>query len=119
MHPHTQAIVAATAYAFITGRKVAGVHDHQSGRDLLIAAEVRAGRLQGMDGDRASRFSATPSEIHDAADNAFISLEIDGDDARGYDRGSASHYSLKVTEPIVQLYDHSASAWLAFTIQAA
>lgn len=98
-------------------RKVAGVHDHDSGRDLRIAAEVRGDRLQGKDGDRSSKFSGTPSEIYDAADNAFVSMEIDGLKARGFDRASSSHYSLTVTDQVVQLYDHSASAWFAFSIQ--
>lgn len=119
MRPHTRALIAASAHAYMFGRKVAGVHDHNSGQDLRIAAEVRGDRLQGNDGDRSAQFRGTPSEIYDAADNAFVSLEIDGHKAHGFDRGSSSHYSLTVTDQVVQLYDHSASAWFAFTIQVA
>lgn len=117
MLPHTRAIIAATAHAFMFGHKVAGVHDHESGRDLLIAAEVRGDRIQGRDGDRSSTFSGTRSEIHDAAENAFVSLEIDGRNARGFDRASSSHYALTVTDQVVQLYDYAAGAWFAFSIQ--
>lgn len=119
MSPHTRAMVAAAAHAFMFGRKIAGVHDHESGRDLRIAAEARGDKLQGMDGDRSSKFVGTPFELYDTADNAFVSLEIDGLNAQGYDRGSSSHYSLTVTDQVVQLYDHSASAWFAFSIQVA
>jgi hypothetical protein len=35
----------------------------------------------------------------------------------GFDRASSSHYSLTVTDQVVQLYDHSAGAWFAFSIQ--
>jgi hypothetical protein len=34
----------------------------------------------------------------------------------GFDRASSSHYST-VTDQVVQLYDHSAGAWFAFSIQ--
>ncbi len=119
MSPHTRAMVAAAAHAFICGRKVAGVHDHQTGQDLQIAAEAREGRLQGFDGDRSAKFGGTLPELYDAGDDAFVSLEIDGATAQGYDRRSASHYSLTVTDEIVQLFDHSVGAWFAFSIQTA
>ena len=118
MSPHTRAMVAASAHAFIFGKKVAGVHDHAAGRDLRIAAEVRGGRLMGLDGDRSARFSGALPELYDGGDDAFVSLEIDGASARGYDRGSFSHYELIAAEQMVQLYDHSAGAWFAFSIQA-
>ena len=117
MSPHIRAMVAAAAHAFMFGKKIAGVHDHETGRDLRIAAEVHGDRLQGLDGDRAAKFSGTQSELYDAGDDAFVSLEIDGLKAQGYDRSSSSHYSLSVTDQVVQLYDHAASAWFAFSIQ--
>lgn len=119
MSPHIRALVAAAVHAFMFGKKVAGVHDHTSGRDLQIAAEVRGDRLQGFDGDRQAKFNGTPSELYDAGDKAFISLEIDGLSAAGYDRQSSSHYSLSVTDQIVQLYDHAEASWFAFSIQVA
>ena len=118
MSPHTRAMVAASAHAFIFGRKVAGIHDHAVGRDLQIAAEVRGGRLMGFDGDRSARFSGTLPELYDSGDDAFVSLELDGASARGYDRGSSSHYELTVADQMVQLYDHAAGAWFAFSIQS-
>ncbi|HEX7750923.1 MAG TPA: hypothetical protein VF440_00830 [Novosphingobium sp.] len=117
MPPHTRALIAAAAYAFIVGKRVAGVHDHAVGQDLSIAAEARGNRLQGFDGDRSAKFGGTLPELHDAGDGAFISLEIDGLTARGYDRRSSSHYDLTVTGEVVQLYDHPAGAWFAFSIQ--
>jgi hypothetical protein len=119
MLPHTRALIAASAHAFMFGYKVAGVHDHDSGRDLLIAVEVRGNRLQGRDGDRTSSFSGTSSEIHDSGDDAFISIKIEGENASGFDRATSSHYTLTATSQIVQLYDHSESAWYAFSIQVA
>jgi len=110
-------MVAAAAHAFIFGKKVAGVHDHETGEDLQIAAEARGDRLQGFDGDRSAKFSGTLPELYDAGDDAFVSLKIDGLTAQGYDRRSSSHYSLTVTDQVVQLYDHAASAWFAFSIQ--
>lgn len=119
MVPHTRAMVAAAAYAFITGRKVAGIYDHSAGKHLRIAAEARGEHLQGFDGDRSVRFGGTLPELYDAGEKAFISLEIDGTTARGYDRGSSSPYSITVTDRVVQTYDHSQSAWFAFDVQVA
>lgn len=119
MLPHTRAIVAAAAYAFIFNRKVAGVHDHAEGRDLQIAAEARGEHLQAFDGDRAAAFGGNLPELYDAGDKAFVSLAIDGMTAQGYDRNSSSHYSLTVTDEVVQLYDHDPEAWFDFSIQVA
>jgi hypothetical protein len=119
MLPHTRAMVSAAAYAFITGKKVAGVYDHSAGIYLRIAAESRGEHLQGFDGDRSARFGGTLPELYDAGDKAFISLEIDGMTARGYDRSSSSPYSITVTDQLVQTYDHSQSTWFAFDIQVA
>jgi hypothetical protein len=110
-------MVAAAAYAFIVGKKVAGIYDHASGRELRIAAECRGDQLQGFDGDRAVKFGGTLPELYDAGDKTFVSLEIDGAKARGYDRSSSSFYEAQVTDRLVQLYDHSQSAWFAFDIQ--
>jgi len=117
MVPHTRAMVAAAAYAFIAGKKVAGVHDHASGRDLRIAAECRGDRLQGFDGDRSVKFGGTLPEIYDAGDKTFVSFEIDGTKVQGFDRGSSGAYAAQVTDQLVQLYDHSQSTWFAFGIQ--
>jgi hypothetical protein len=112
-------MVAASAHAFIVGKRVAGVHDHETGQDLQVAAEARGTRLQGFDGDRAAKFGGTLPDLYDAGDKAFVSLDIDGVRAQGYDRGSSSHYSLTVTDEQVQLYDHEPGAWFAFSIQVA
>lgn len=119
MSPHTRAMVAAAAHAFIVHKKVAGIYDHSAGRHLRIAAEARGDQLQGFDGDRSVRFGGSLPELYDAGDKAFVSLEIDGMSAKGYDRRSSSHYSVTVSDRLVQLYDHSQSTWFAFDIQVA
>jgi hypothetical protein len=119
MSPHTRAMVAAAAHAFIIGKKVAGVYDHAAGRHLRIAAEARGEHLQGFDGDRSAKFGGTLPELYDAPDKAFVSLEIDGTTAKGYDRSSSGAFSVTVTDRQVQLYDHGQSAWFAFDVQVA
>lgn len=119
MLPHIRAMIAASAYALITQKKVAGIYDHAAGRHLRIAAEARGEHLQGFDGDRSAKFGGTLPELYDAADKIFVSIEIDGTTAKGYDRGSSTHYSVTVTDHAVQLYDHSQSAWFAFDVQIA
>ncbi|WP_454882942.1 hypothetical protein [Sphingomonas oryzagri] len=117
MHPHTRALVAASAHAVVNGRKIVGVYDHAAGRYLRIAAECRGQRLQGVDGDRPAMFGGTLPEIFDDGDKMFISLQVDGTTARGYDRGSSSAYVAEIGDRLVQLYDHGAQAWFAFDIQ--
>ena len=112
-------MAAAAAHAFMTGNKVAGVYDHVAGRHLRIAAEARGEHLQGFDGDRAAKFGGTLPELYDAGDKAFVSLEIDGMTAQGYDRGSSSAYTITATDRQVQLYDHGLSRWFAFDVQVA
>lgn len=119
MSPHSRAMIAASAHAFISGRKVAGLYDHAARRHLRIAAESRGKYLQGFDGDRSVRFGGALPEIYDAGDETFFSIEIDGATAKGYDRGSSTHYSITVTDRLVQLYDHGRSAWFTFDVQVA
>lgn len=119
MEPHTRAIIAAAAFAFITGKKAAGLYDHSAGSDRRIAAECRGDQLQGYDGDRGVRFGGTLPEIYDAGDDAFVSLEMDGTTAKAYDRRSSSFCSASVTDGLVQVYDHSQNAWFAYDIQDA
>lgn len=117
MHPHTRAMAAAAAYAFSTGKTVAGLYDHAAGQHRRIAAEARGEHLQGFDGDRSAKFGGTLPEIYDAKDKAYVSLIVDGMRASGYDRASAGHYSVQVSDGQVQVYDHGAGAWFAFDVQ--
>ena len=118
MQPHTRALVAASAYAVISGKTVAGLFDHTAHEQLQIAAECRGNRLQGADGTRSVAFGGTLPELYDDGDKAFISLEADGSEARGYDRGSGSHYVARVSDRLIQVYDHSQGAWFAFEVLA-
>jgi len=118
MLPHTRAMVAAAAHAFISGKTVAGVHDHATGQDLQIAAQARDDRLQGFDEARSAKFGGRLPELFDAGESAYVSIEIDGQTAQGYDRGSQGHYSLTMTGQVVQIYDHSAATWFAYSIQS-
>lgn len=114
MHNHTRAMIAACAYAVITGRTVAGLYDHTAAAHLDIAAQARDGRVQGADGHRPARFGGTLPEIFDAADKAWISLEIEGRKARGYDRGTQEHCAVEVAGAVANVYDYAAAAWFAF-----
>ena len=119
MQPHTRAMIAAAAYAYTSGQKVAGLHDHASGRDLQIAAEARGGQLQGYDGDRGTQFGGALPELFDAGEQAYVSLEINGSEASGYDRRSSNAYTAQVSAGRVQLYDYGQGAWFTFDIQVA
>ncbi|MET0530604.1 MAG: hypothetical protein ABW003_20110 [Microvirga sp.] len=119
MHSHTRAMIAASAHAVISGKKVAGIYDHAAAQDLRIAAECRGNRLQGLDGDRSARFGGTLPELYDEGDKIFVTLTVEGSTARGYDRGSDGHYEAIVSEAQVQLYDHSQSTWFSFDVQVA
>ncbi len=119
MQPHIRAIIAASAHALVTGRKVAGLYDHAAGRPLRVAAEARGQHLQGYDGDRDARFGGALPELRDAGDGASVHLKVEGTVARGYDRNSSSHFTAEVAERLVQLYDHATGAWFSFDVQVA
>lgn len=112
-------MIAASAFAFLTGKKVAGLYDHTAGQDRRIAAEIRGNQLQGLDGERGVRFGGALPELYDAGDAAFVTMEIEGTQARGYDRGSSTFYTAQVAGGLVQLFDHGASAWFAYDVQDA
>jgi hypothetical protein len=117
MDTHSRALIAACAYAAVTGAKVAGLYDHTAGEHLRIAAERRADRLQAIDGERPATLGGTLPDLYDGARRTFVSLVVEGSKARGYDRGSQGHYEAQVTDRLIQLYDHQARAWFAFEAQ--
>ncbi len=119
MEPQTRAVIAAAAFAFIAGKKVAGMHDHSSGKDLRIGAESRGNHVQGYDGDRSVGFGGQLPELYDNGTRSFVSMDIDGATAQGFDRASASAYTAEVTDQRVQLYDHGEAAWFTFDIMVA
>ena len=119
MLPHMRAIVAASAYAILSGNKVAGIHDHDADRHRRIAAECRGDWLQAYDGERDAHFGGDLPDLYDQGDKAFVSLEKDGASVRGYDRATETFYTANVTDRLIQLYDHGERAWFAFTVQIA
>ena len=119
MQPHIRAIIAASAHALVTGNKVAGLYDHAAGRHLRIAAEARAQHLQGYDGERDARFGGTLPELRDTAEGAFLHMEMQDGAVRGYDRGSSGHFTARVADRLVQVYDHVQETWFAYDVQVA
>jgi hypothetical protein len=119
MQPHLRAIVAASAHALVTGKKVIGLYDHMTGQHLRIAAEARAEHLQGYDGEYGARFGGTLPELRYLGTDASLHMELEDSGARGYDRSSSGHFSAKVAENLVQLYDHADGAWFAFDVRVA
>jgi hypothetical protein len=112
-------MIAAAAFAYVAGKKVAGLYDHAAGRDLQVAAEFQGKRFQGLDGDRAVRFGGSVPELYDGGAGTFISFEVDGTIVRGYDRSSSSFYEAHVVDGVVQVHDHSHGAWFAYDVQDA
>ena len=117
MLPHMRAIVAASAYAILSGKKVAGIHDHSIGRHLRIAAECRGDWLQAYDGEREAYFCGDLPDLYDRGDKAFVSLERDGAGVRGYDHATKTFYTAKVTDLAVQFFDHGENVWFVFSVQ--
>jgi hypothetical protein len=119
MNPDTRAIVAAATFACLADKKVAGIHDHSTGRDLHIAAEFRGDQLQGYDGDRAVKFGGKLPEIRIGTDKSLVSFEVNGATVKGYDRGTSSFFTANVTDGVVQVFDHAEGAWFAYDVQDA
>jgi hypothetical protein len=119
MQPHTRALIAASMFALITGKKVAGLYDHAAAHDLRIAAEARGNQVQAFDGERNAKFGGTLPELYDATDKAFVSLTIEGTKAQGYDRATSGFYTAEVTNDVVQIFDHAANTWFSYDIQNA
>lgn len=117
MKPHTRAMVAASTFAILTGRKAAGIYDHSAKQNLKIAAECRGSQLRGFDGGRGVHFGGTLPELYDAGDRTNVSLEVDGVNVRGHDHSSASDYSARVNGDLVQVYDYEEASWFAYDIQ--
>ena len=71
----------------------------------VVATEGRVQRIAGC------------SDLYDDGDKAFVSLDVVGTRASGYDRGSATHYVAEVTDRLIQVYDYGLSSWFAYEVQ--
>lgn len=118
MQPDIRAIVAASSHALVTGRKVAGIYDQEADRHLRIAAEARGEHLQGLDGERGVKFGGTLPELRETGAGGQIYMEIGDGTARGFDRTTSSHFTCRSDKDVVQLYDHSVSAWFTYHVQS-
>ena len=114
MQHHTRAMIAASAHALVTGRKVAGLYRHAAERHLRVAAEARVEHLQGSNGERALRFGGTLPQL-----SGGVHIEVEGTTARGYDRNSSAHFTAGAGERLAQLYDHAEGTWFSFQVQVA
>lgn len=117
MQSDIRAIVAASSHALVTGTKVAGLYDQSADRHLRIAAEARGQHLQGLDGDRGVKFGGTLPELTETGAGGSIYMEIGDGSARGFDRTTSSHFTCRSDDDVVQLYDHSVSAWFNYRVQ--
>ncbi|MBH0114899.1 hypothetical protein I5E68_18280 [Novosphingobium sp. YJ-S2-02] len=117
--PHTRAIVAATAFALVTGKKVAGLYDHTAARDLRVAAEARDNAVQGVDAESGTKFGGTLPDILVAKERTWISFALENGEVTGYDRASATHFTARVENGAVQVYDHAGATWFAYEVQDA
>ena len=110
-------MIAASAHAFVTGRKTAGLYDHATKMHLRVAAESRGRHLQGYDGGRDMRFGGTLPELRDAGGEASVYMRVEGGTIEGYERNASIHFTGHVSEGVIQVYDHGAGAWFAFNVQ--
>lgn len=117
MQPDIRAIIAASSHALATGRKVAGLYDQAQDRHRRIAAEARGEHLQGLDGNRNVKFGGSLPELRETGSGAAIYMEIADDGTKGFDRSSSGHFTCRVEDQVVQLYDHAESAWFTFVVQ--
>ncbi|OMJ30846.1 hypothetical protein BSZ14_16750 [Sphingomonas sp. Sph1(2015)] len=118
MQPDIRAIIAASSHALVTGRKVAGLYDQTLDRHRRIAAEARGEHLQGLDGDRNVKFGGSLPELRETGTGAAIYMEVADGMTKGFDRSSAGHFTCRIEDQVVQLYDHADSAWFTFVVQA-
>lgn len=116
MTSQTRSIIAASAFAIVTGKKAAGLYDHAEARDVRIAAECREGRLQGVDGERSVMFGGALPEVL-VGDRDVLSITSDDAGVRVYDRTAAAYYTVQVNGGVVQVFDHAASAWFTYDVQ--
>jgi len=119
MQPDIRAIIAASSHALVTGKTVAGLYDQTADRHRRIAAEARGEHLQGLDGDRNVKFGGTLPELTETGTGAAIYMEIAEEATQGFDRSTSGHFTCRIEDQVVQLYDHADGAWFTFVAQAA
>ena len=110
-----RAIIAAIGLAHTSGRNVTGLYDHAAARHLNLTASASGTLVNAIDLDRKVKFSGAVPDIFDHGRNSHIHLAGADGEYTGYDHATQAHVTVRITENVAAVYDHSAAVWAQYT----
>jgi len=114
------------AVAYIAGRlireiPVSTVYDYDKGQYFSLAGDVSKRQVSVFDYDGGFHVGGSSGDgrsfsLYDYGHSSYISLEIHGNQFRGYDYASGAHFSGRVDTKAVSLYDYGKSKYFNYSV---
>lgn len=116
MQEHARMMIAAAAYAAITGKKVSSVYSYKAGSYQNIEAKFDGSKISAYDYARGAHFDGTLGSLYDYGDRAHVEMKINGNKAEGYHYGSSHFYEATVSGSSIEVYDYGDAGWFNYSI---
>jgi hypothetical protein len=112
MSPEARASIAGICASIANGRRYSHIFDYSRGRYASVMAEVRDGRVNAYDYDRACHISGTlPSGVFDYGTSSHIELKQANGRISGYDYGEGRHFEATVSGQSISIYDYGTGSY--------
>jgi hypothetical protein len=113
---HSRSVIAAVAYAVISGKSVSSIYSHSEGSWRTVEARCSNGNISAYDFSRSSHFDGNLPNLYDYADSSHVEMNINGTKANGYHYGSSSFYEVSVNGNSVEFYDYESGGWASYSV---
>ncbi len=116
MQEYARAMIAAAAYAAITGEDVASIYSYSTSLYRNLEASFADGQIRGFDYLRNARFEGVPANLFDYRDRAYVGMTIAGGAAEGFHHGAGHHYRAELRGNVIAFYDYGAGSWFNYAV---
>lgn len=110
-----RSVIAALALAHSRGSSVTGLYDHAAAQHLNLTASASGTLVNAVHLDRKSKFSGAIPNVFDHVRNSYVHLTGVGGEYTAYDHATETHLTIRITDNVAAVYDHTAEAWVQFT----
>jgi hypothetical protein len=109
MEDGIRARIAYVACCLITSKQPGSIYDHHNGQHVNMSGTVSSKKVKAYDSTNGVHFTSTLNGLYDHEKGSHITMEVKGNDVKGYEYVSGSHFSGTFKDSTLTLYDQGAA----------